>query len=251
MKVLVTGGAGFIGSHVVDILVSKGYEVVVVDNLSNGKRTNVNKKAKFYKVDIASQKLKEIFQKEKPNFVSHHAAHINVRKSIKKPLFDAKNNILGSINVLECCKEFEISKVVYASSGGAIYGNPEYLPCDEKHPIRPINPYGVSKYVVIAIRDAMNKHAEANDGVVPMPFKMPDGVLTVIFGDEGEPRLHQVGESKDGNAVLDIFNTVVDQKEAATERGRILNEIRAAGGGGNNRRRRVSRNPSGSKLTQS
>ena len=131
MKVLVTGGAGFIGSHVVDKLINNDYDVIVVDNLSNGKRENINKKAKFYKVDIISPKLKEVFKKEKPTFVSHQAAHINVRTSIKNPIFNAENNILGSVNLLECCKEFKIEKIVYASSGGAIYGNPEYLPCDE------------------------------------------------------------------------------------------------------------------------
>ena len=148
MKVLVTGGAGFIGSHVVDVLVESGYDVIVIDNLSNGKKENVNKKAKFYKEDITSKTLKLVFKKEKPDFVSHQAAQINVRHSIKNPVFDAENNILGSINLLELCKDFSVKKVVYASSGGAIYGNPEYLPCDEKHPIKPISPYGVSKFAV-------------------------------------------------------------------------------------------------------
>ena len=140
-------------------------------------------------------------------------------------------------------KTLTIENAVHTSEGNVVidvkYGRDRYR-----------IDHGVSKYVVIAIRDAMSKHAEANDGVVPMPFKMPDGVLAVIFGDEGEPRLHQVGESKDGNAVLDIFTTVVDQKEAATERGRHLSEIRAAGGN-SNRKRRYSRNPSGSNLLQS
>lgn len=148
MKVLVTGGCGFIGSHIVDILVDNGYNVVVVDNLSTGKRANVNKETKFYNVDLTSTELKKVFKKESPDFVSHQAAQVNVRHSIKNPLFDAQNNILGGVNLLECCKDSEVKKVVYASSGGAIYGNPAYLPCDENHPIKPISPYGVSKFAV-------------------------------------------------------------------------------------------------------
>lgn len=148
MKVLVTGGAGFIGSHVVDTLIEDGFEVVIADNLTNGKTENINSKAKLYQVDITSDKLKNVFEKEKPELVCHQAAHINVRNSVKNPIFDSEHNILGSVNLLELCKEYNIKKVVYASSGGAIYGNPEYLPCDEKHPIQPVSPYGVSKFAV-------------------------------------------------------------------------------------------------------
>ncbi len=148
MKVLVTGGGGFIGSHIVDTLISNGYGVVIVDNLITGKRRNVNKEAKFYNVDLTSKELKKVFKKESPDFVSHQAAQVNVRHSIKNPLFDAHNNILGGVNLLECCKDYKVKRVVYASSGGAIYGNPKYLPCDEKHPIKPISPYGVSKFTV-------------------------------------------------------------------------------------------------------
>jgi len=148
MKVLVTGGAGFIGSHIVDSLVERGYDVVVVDNLVTGKKKNVNPEANFYKLDITSPKLIEIFVREQPDFVFHQAAQVNVRSSMKDPLYDAKINIIGSLNVLECCKKFKIKKIIYASSGGAVYGEPEYLPCDEKHPVKPISNYGVSKHVV-------------------------------------------------------------------------------------------------------
>jgi UDP-glucose 4-epimerase len=146
MKVLVTGGAGFIGSHIVDLFIKKGYDVVVVDNLSTGKKQNLNPKSKFYDIDITTENLTEIFEKELPDFVSHHAAQINVRNSVKNPAYDSKINILGTINLLELCKRFKVKKVVYASTGGALYGEPKYLPCDEKHPIQPISPYGVSKY---------------------------------------------------------------------------------------------------------
>lgn len=147
-NIFVTGGAGFIGSNVVDLLIEDGYNVVIIDDLSSGKRKNLKKEAKFYKLDICNPNLKKIFKKERPEFVIHQAAQVDVRKSIANPEFDADVNILGSINLLECCKNFNIKKVVYASSGGAVYGEPQYLPADESHPINPISPYGASKHAV-------------------------------------------------------------------------------------------------------
>ncbi|MCX6695272.1 MAG: NAD-dependent epimerase/dehydratase family protein, partial [Candidatus Altiarchaeota archaeon] len=147
-KVLVTGGAGFIGSNVVDLLIGKKYDVVVLDNLSTGKRENVNPKAKFIEMDIGDEKLDSVFRNEKPEYVVHHAAQIDVRKSIADPVFDSKVNIIGSINLLECCRRHGVKKIVYASSGGAVYGEPKYLPAGEDHPIQPLCPYGASKYVV-------------------------------------------------------------------------------------------------------
>lgn len=146
MKILITGGAGFIGSHTVDILVKKGHKVCVIDNLSNGKMDNVNPRATFYKTDIASSSISKIFQKEKPEVVFHLAAHINLRKSFDNPVADAKTNILGSLNILECCRKNNVKKVIYASSA-AVYGEPRYLPVDEAHLIRPTSPYGLSKAV--------------------------------------------------------------------------------------------------------
>ena len=148
MKILVTGGAGFIGSHVVDLFIAKGYEVVIVDDLSTGHESNLNPNAVFYKMDIRDPGLVDVFAKERPDFISHHAAQMDVRRSVSQPLFDADVNILGSINVIECARKFEIKKFVYISSGGAAYGEPEYLPCDEKHPINPICQYGASKHTV-------------------------------------------------------------------------------------------------------
>ena len=147
-KILVTGGAGFIGSHVVDLFVAQGYEVVIVDDLSTGRASNLNPAAKFYQVDIRSPQLREVFEAEKPDYVSHHAAQMDVRRSVAQPLFDADINILGSINLLEIAKDFQIKRFVYISTGGAVYGEPETLPCDESHPINPICQYGASKHTV-------------------------------------------------------------------------------------------------------
>lgn len=147
-KILVTGGAGFIGSHVVDLFVSHGYEVVIVDDLSTGRASNLNPAAKFYKMDIRDPKIREVFEVERPDFISHHAAQMDVRRSVAQPLFDADVNILGSINLIECAKEFNIKHFVYISTGGAVYGEPETLPCDEMHPINPICQYGASKHTV-------------------------------------------------------------------------------------------------------
>jgi UDP-glucose 4-epimerase len=148
MKIVVTGGAGFIGSHVVDLFVSRGYEVVIVDDLSTGRKSNLNPKAAFYQMDIRSPELIEVFQREKPDYVSHHAAQMDVRRSMVEPLFDADVNVVGSLNVIEAARKTGVKKFVYISSGGAAYGEPVYLPCDEDHPVNPICPYGASKHTV-------------------------------------------------------------------------------------------------------
>jgi UDP-glucose 4-epimerase len=147
MKVLVTGGAGFIGSHVVDQLIEAGHDVVVVDSLITGRKSNLNPKARFYQVDIRSPELKQVFEAERPEVVDHHAAQMDVRKSVSDPIYDADVNILGTLNLLNLCVEFKVRKVIYISSGGAAYGEPIYLPCDEKHPVQPLCPYGATKYM--------------------------------------------------------------------------------------------------------
>lgn len=146
MKIMVTGGAGFIGSHVVDLLIANGHQVVVVDNLSTGKAENLNPSATFYQIDIRSPQMEEIFEKERPEVINHHAAQMNVRRSMVDPIFDADVNIVGSIKLLELSVKYQVRKFIHISSGGAVYGEPEYLPCDEDHPIRPLCPYGASKY---------------------------------------------------------------------------------------------------------
>jgi len=145
MKVLVTGGAGFIGSHLVDRLIEEGHQVVVVDNLSTGKKKNLNKEAVFYKMDILSSRLERVFQKERPEIISHHAAQMDVRKSVSDPAFDAKSNILGLLNLLECAVKNGARRVIFASSGGAIYGDQLEFPASESHVTAPLSPYGVSK----------------------------------------------------------------------------------------------------------
>ena len=148
MKVLVTGGAGFIGSHLSDRLVALGHDVVIVDDLSKGRVENLPPQAKFYEIDIRDRELATVFASEHPQAVFHHAAHADVTRSVRDPEYDASVNVLGSLNLLECCRASGVQKFVYASTGGALYGEPRYLPADESHPINPVAPYGVSKHVV-------------------------------------------------------------------------------------------------------
>jgi len=149
MKVLITGGAGFIGSHVADGYLAKGLEVVIVDDLSRGARDNVPAGARFQRVDLRKRAaLEKIFAQEKPDVINHHAAQIDVRKAVREPLFDAECNILSSIHLLELAVQHKVKRFIYASTGGAIYGEPETLPADEQTPVLPITPYGISKHTV-------------------------------------------------------------------------------------------------------
>jgi len=148
MKVMVTGGAGFIGSHLVDALIQRGHQVVVVDNLSTGCSENINPAARFYQANICSPELEKIFDKERPELVNHQAAQTVIQKSMEAPVFDAEQNILGSLNLILHCLRFGVKKIVYASSGGAVYGEPEYRPVGEDYPVNPISHYGISKHTV-------------------------------------------------------------------------------------------------------
>ena len=144
MRVLVTGGAGFIGSHVVDHLLGRGHDVAVVDNLSTGKRGNVPEEAGFYEVDIRTG-CSEVFEDFRPEVVSHQAAQMDVRRSVREPDFDAEVNVLGTIRLLQNCMKYEVQKFIFASTGGAVYGEQQEFPVPEDHPQYPISPYGVSK----------------------------------------------------------------------------------------------------------
>ncbi|HUG44265.1 MAG TPA: NAD-dependent epimerase/dehydratase family protein, partial [Acidobacteriota bacterium] len=148
MKILGTGGAGFIGSHIVDAFLSEGHQVCVVDDLSSGRRANVPPGVRLHAVDIRDGDLADVFEEEKPEVVSHQAARANVRESFEKPQLYADVNVVGSVNLLECCRQFNVRKVIYASTGGAVYGEPKTLPVPEDHPIDPLDPYGASKHHV-------------------------------------------------------------------------------------------------------
>jgi UDP-glucose 4-epimerase len=147
MKILVTGGAGFIGSHVVDGFLKAGHEVIVVDNLSTGKISNLNKAAKFYEIDIRDSKLREIFRKEKPDIVNHHAAQISVPVSVEDPVKDGEINALGFLSLLNYCRDFAVKKVIFISSGGAIYGEASEYPTSEDYSPQPLSPYAIHKLI--------------------------------------------------------------------------------------------------------
>ena len=148
MKVLVTGGAGFIGSHVTDHLIDAGAEVVVVDNLSSGKHGKVNPRARLHEMDIGAEGIRQLFEQEHFDCVDHHAAQMNVRRSVDDPIFDAQVNILGSLNLLQAAVATGVKKFVFASTGGAIYGEQLTFPADETHQTWPMSPYGIAKLSV-------------------------------------------------------------------------------------------------------
>ncbi len=208
-KILVTGGAGFIGSNVVDALLDNEHEVVVLDDLSTGFSENINPKVTFYNTDIRDEdKVRKIFESEKPDFVNHHAAQMDVRKSVQDPIFDAQCNILGSLNLILQSIRVGVQKFIYISTGGAVYGEPQYLPVDEQHPINPISQYGISKhtvehylysynvnyglkYTVLRYPNVygprQNPHGEA--GVIAIfTQKMLDNQQPTIFGDGSQTR---------------------------------------------------------------
>lgn len=147
MKILVTGGAGFIASHIVDAYIALGHDVIICDNLSSGKKEFVNREAKLYEVDIRDKnKIESIIGKEKPEVINHHAAQISVRQSVEDPIHDAEINILGLLNLLESGRKNNIKKIIFASSGGVVYGEAKMIPTPESYvPLQPLSPYGVAK----------------------------------------------------------------------------------------------------------
>jgi UDP-glucose 4-epimerase len=145
VKILVTGGAGFIGSHVVDAYVTAGHDVLVVDDLSTGHRENLNPRARFHQLDIQDPRAAALVVAERPDVLNLHAAQMDVRRSVADPLFDARINILGTINLLEAARQAGVRRVLFVSSGGAVYGEQEVFPAPESHPTNPVSPYGISK----------------------------------------------------------------------------------------------------------
>ncbi|MFZ0390392.1 MAG: NAD-dependent epimerase/dehydratase family protein [Calditrichia bacterium] len=208
MKILITGGAGFIGSHIADRYLQMGHQVVIVDNLITGRRENIPEKASFYELDIRSAELENIIAKEKPDIINHHAAQMDVRKSVADPIFDADINVLGGLNLLQNCVKFKVQKVIFASTGGAIYGEQDNFPADESHPLQPLSPYGITKlatekylyfyfqayglnYTVLRYANVygprQNPHGEA--GVVAIfSEKLLKGEQPVINGDGTQTR---------------------------------------------------------------
>ncbi len=208
MKILVTGGAGFIGSHLVDALMGEGHEVVVLDDLSSGTVKNLPRKIRFIKLDVRSNNIFTLFSDERFDAVYHLAAQMDVRKSVADPRFDASVNIIGGINILEAAVRNKVARFVFASTGGAIYGEQDYFPADEKHPTRPLSPYGIAKlsfenylffykhvygleYVTLRFANVygprQNPHGEA--GVVAIfTSKMLAGEAPVINGDGKQTR---------------------------------------------------------------
>jgi UDP-glucose 4-epimerase len=146
VKILVTGGAGFIGSHVVDAYITAGHDVAVLDNLSTGREANVNPAAALHRVDVRNlAQVQNVVATFKPDLVNHHAAQSEVPKSVADPGYDAHVNVVGGLNVLRACVDNSVRKVIFSSTGGALYGEPDVVPADEDHPLRPLSPYGTSK----------------------------------------------------------------------------------------------------------
>jgi UDP-glucose 4-epimerase len=147
VRILVTGGAGFIGSHVVDAYLAAGHEVAVLDNFSTGNEANLNSGARLFRVDVRDQpEVDRSIAEFRPEIVNHHAAQAEVPKSVADPAFDAQVNVIGGINLLKACVDHDVRKFVFISTGGALYGEPDIVPADEDHPVRPLSPYGTSKF---------------------------------------------------------------------------------------------------------
>jgi UDP-glucose 4-epimerase len=147
MRILVTGGAGFIGSHVVDAYIAAGHQVAILDNFSTGTEANLNTAAEAHRVDLRDQpSVDKVIASFRPDIVNHHAAQSEVPKSVADPTFDAQVNIIGGLNLLKACVDHAVKKVIFISTGGALYGEPDVVPADEDHPVRPLSPYGTSKY---------------------------------------------------------------------------------------------------------
>ncbi len=195
-KILVTGGAGFIGSHITDRLIEENHKVVVVDNLSTGNRKNLNSKAKFYKLDICNKKLADVFKKEKPEIIFHTAAQIDVRKSVENPENSAKNNVLGSLNILENCRVNKIKKIIFTSTGGAIYGDANIIPTPENYSENPVSPYGIEKLTV-------DKYLNYYHKIFNLSY------ISLRLGNVYGPRQNSKGEA----GVVAIFSEKMIKKE--------------------------------------
>ena len=218
MKLLITGGAGFIASHIADACVAKGHQVIILDDLSSGTMHNVNPKAAFLQADVRDDALADLFGRERFDAVIHHAAQMDVRKSVADPGFDASVNILGSINLLEQSQKSGVKRFIFASTGGAIYGEQDYFPADEEHPVRPLSPYGIAK---LSVEKYLFYYAEVHGmqyvslryGNVYGPRQNPHGEAGVIaiFAEKmlagGQPVINGEGlQSRDYVYVGDVVS---------------------------------------------
>ncbi len=252
MNILVTGGAGFIGSHLVDAYVADGHNVVVADDLSSGVKENLSPKAEFCQLDIRSQEIAQVFQRHSFDVVNHHAAQMDVRRSVADPKFDASVNVIGGLNIFESARQSGVKKIIFSSTGGAIYGEQDSFPADEEHPVRPLSPYGITKLVTekylyyykevhgidhVVLRYAniygprQNPHGEA--GVVAIfAKKMLQGENPVINGDGKQTRDYTyVGDVVRANLLAlkysgsNIFNIGTGVETDVTQLFRILRAL--------------------------
>ncbi len=224
---LVTGGAGFIGSHMVDRLLEEGFRVVIVDDLSSGKLKNVNHHAAFHHMSITQPALLDVFNREKPDLVFHFAAQSSVARSTRDPILDSEINVLGTLRLLEAARRAGVEKIIYSCTGGALYGDPRTVPCPDDTPPVPVSPYGMSKFVAEQYLEFYRRQYRVNFtslryGNVYGPRQDPTGEAGVIaifieamlrgqrpqiFGDGGQER--------DFVAVADV----VEANLAAIDRG--------------------------------
>ncbi len=255
MKILVTGGAGFIASHIVDAYVELGHQVVVLDDLSSGRESNVNPNAELIKLDIQDERVGELFAQHKFDLVNHHAAQMDVRRSVAEPKFDAKTNVIGTLNLLENCVRNDVKKFIFASTGGAVYGEQDCFPATEEHPTWPLSPYGITKLTcekylfyyktVYGLQHTIfryanvygprqNPHGEA--GVVAIFIeKFFAGDTPIINGDGSQTRDYVfVGDLVRANKAAldlnssDIYNVGTGRETDVNTIFRILNEATGA-----------------------
>ena len=231
MKAILTGGAGFIGSHIADELIVKGIKVLVIDDLSSGDLANIQKEVEFINLSIADQKLNDVLNDFKADMLIHCAAQVSVANSVMAPDFDAEVNILNGLKIIDYAMKSGVKSYVYLNTGGALYGEPNYLPCDERHPINPISPYGLSKWTLenyfglllpastnftslrLANVYGPRQDPEGEAGVVAIfAQKMLDGQDVKIFGDGDQ--------SRDFVYVKDVAESVTAVLETETQ-GRI------------------------------
>ena len=253
MRIIVTGGAGFIGSWVCEAYISEGHEVLVIDNLSTGSEGNIPPKAEFVECDVRdSEELEKAFRQFRPEVVNHHAAQINVRDSVKNPSLDAEINISGSLNVLRLCAESKTRRFIFSSTGGALYGEPEKLPADESTPSLPLSPYGISKlatenyvryhsknhgfgHVILRYANVYGErqNPEGEAGVIGIFCEnIINGKPCLIFGDGEQTRDYvHVSDVSQANLLAasikeeGTFNIGTSVESSVNEIGSILSEV--------------------------